>query len=220
MKVSQSTWICAFAISVFSLPAFAQDGSAEPFSRASVSAIAGVALTDDRSPMLAIEYTERVHELVQAYANLTYFDDLMTPQTRQNLGQAAALLVAATGNPWHFEGRDQGVSFTVGAKAVAPLGAVRPYIGAGAGALNLRRKIRETSLGDVTDSFVELFGSGDGNVGTPTSSGTKPLAEAVVGLNVVAGRTSVDLSYRYRRAFHTVTRLDFSQVGVGVGIRF
>ena len=173
MSGLKSACLTAVFLTAVSMPAFAQDGPAEPFSRAYVSALAGIAFTEDRSPMLALEYGERVHDFVQAYANLTYFNDVMTSRTRSHLSAAAAALAASTGTPWNFQGRDQGVAFTVGAKAVLARGPVRPYIGGGAGALNLRRKVVESSRGDVTDSFMDVFGSNDGNIGSTSASTTK-----------------------------------------------
>lgn len=222
MNVFRSASLVAFVLAAVSTPALAQQRAEnEPFSRAYASALAGVAFDSDTTATFAAEYGERLHENVQAYANITYFDNLMSDVMRSNIESAAAALAASTGSAWTLQGRDQGLAFTVGAKVLVGSGApVRPYVGAGVGALNLRRKITEPSLGDVTESFVEVFGLSDGNIGSTRTSTTMPLAEAIAGVNFVAGRTYIDVSYRYRHAFHAVEPLSFSQVAVGAGVRF
>jgi hypothetical protein len=41
-----------------------------------------------------------------------------------------------------------------------------------------------------------------------------------LGVAGTAGRTYVDLAYRYRRAFHAFDAVAFSQVTAGVGVAF
>ena len=202
-------------------PAFAQQKAPAPFSKAYVSALAGAAVGAQDSAIVAVEYGERLDDHVTAFANLTYFDDLMTDRMRGNLARASAMLAASTGSTWTLQGRDQGLAFSVGAKVAAALGSnVRPYVGAGAGAVNLRRKIAEPAYGDVTESFVKVFGLSDGNIASTSASVTRPLAEGLAGINVVAGRTYLDFAYRYRHAFNLVEPVHFSQLSAGIGVRF
>jgi hypothetical protein len=39
-------------------------------------------------------------------------------------------------------------------------------------------------------------------------------------VNILAGRTYVDLSYRHRRVFRAAGSLNFSHFAAGVGVRF
>jgi len=222
MKVfKNSVFQVVIVIAAFVSPAFAQQKAIDPFSKIYVSALAGATVGAQDSAIFGVEYGERMDDHVTAFANLTWFDDLMTDRMRSNLARASAMLAASTGSAWTLQGRDPGLAFTVGAKVTGALGSnVRPYVGAGAGAVNLRRKITEPALGDVTESFIKVFGLSDGNIDSTSSSVTKPLAEALAGINFVAGRTYVDFAYRYRHAFHLVEPINFSQVSAGVGVRF
>jgi len=202
-------------------PAFAQAPEREPFSRSYVSVLAGATVDGDSTPVFAGEYGERVSRHVQAYVNVAYFDDLMSVTMQNSLVAASALLSDVTNSAYRFSGRDRGIALTGGAKvSPAAIRAFRPYVGLGFGALNLSRTIVEESLGDVTESFVEQLGVSDGNILSTDTSSTKPMAEAIAGAGIVAGRTYVDINYRFRKAFHTVEPIEFSQLSVGVGVRF
>jgi opacity protein-like surface antigen len=222
MKVfKNSVFQVVIVTAAFVSPAFAQQKATAPFSEGYVSALAGAAVGAQDSAILAVEYGDRVDDHVTAFANLTYFNDLMTDRMRSNLARASAMLAASTGSTWNLQGRDQGLALSVGAKVTGALGSnVRPYVGAGAGAVNLRRKITEPALGDVTESFLKVFGLSDGNIAITSASVTRPLAEAMAGINIVAGRTYVDFAYRYRHAFNLVEPINFSQLSAGIGVRF
>jgi len=221
MKVVNMIGAGAAAAFLWASPAFAQDANREPFSRMYVSVLGGGTLGDDATPVFAAEFGERISSQVQAFVNVSYLDDLMSTRMQNNLAAASALLSAQTRGSWQFAGRDRGIALTLGAKFVpSPRGAFRPYIGAGFGSLTLSRSVTEASLGDVTTSFNEEFGVSDGNVDSTDTSATKPLGEAIGGINVIAGRTYVDINYRYRKAFHTAEAIEFSQLSVGVGVRF
>ena len=71
--------------------------------------------------------------------------------------------------------------------------AVRPYVGGGVGALNLRRTIREVSRGNVTTAYLAQFGAGDGVVDITQSNTTKPMAEVAAGIGAVIGHGYVDV---------------------------
>lgn len=213
----------AFVVSLLAVtPAFAQDagsGANLPLQRY-VAAVGGAASVGSETiPTLAGEYGERVGSHAQAYVNLSYFDDVMTDRMRDNLVAASDAIMRVTGTSRSFSGRDQGLAFTAGGKFVAGT-RVQPYIGAGAGAIHIRRSITESSLGDVTTAFAGQTGFGDGVVSAGFTKATKPLTEVVAGVGFVTRRTYVDVGYRYRRAFHTGTTLDFSQVVVGIGAKW
>lgn len=171
---------------------------------------------------LSAEIAENVNPVVQVYMSAGYYDNVMSQAARDQLTAVASFLTTTTGRPWQFEGRDRGRSFTVGAKVLVPTGtAVRPYVGGGAGALNLRRTIREVSRGNITRAYLSQFGSGDGVVDITQSNTTKPMAEVAAGIGVVIGHAYyVDVGYRYRKAFHVNQSFDISEVGVAAGVKF
>ena len=96
---------------------------------------------------------------------------------------------------------------------------MRPYLGGGAGIVNLRRTISDPQVGDVTSAVLTEFGIGESAL---TSNGvTRPLLEAAVGVAIAAGRaTYVDVGYRFRRAFRLSEPLDFGQFAAAIGVRF
>jgi hypothetical protein len=158
---------------------------------------------------------------VQAYMSVGYYDNIMSQTAKNQLAQVGTTLTAITGTPWIFEGRDRARSFTFGAKFIAPTGSVRPYLGGGFGALNIRRTIREQTRGNLTTAYLAEFGSGDGVVDPTQSNTTHPMAEVAAGVGAIAGRAFVDFGYRYRRGFHNVNQsFDVSQVGVSAGVKF
>src|SRR5439155_1528929 len=158
---------------------------------------------------------------VEVYISAGYYDNLMSQAARNQLTAVASYLTSTTGTSWRFEGRDRGRSFTVGGKFLVPTGmAVRPYLGGGVGALNLRRTIREQSRGNVTTAYLAQFGSGDGVVDITQSNTTKPMGEVAAGIGAAIGHAYVDVGYRYRKAFHVNQSFDISQVGVAVGVKF
>lgn len=177
--------------------------------------------TPQRSMTLNAEIAENVRPAVQVYMSVGYYDNIMSQATKNQLSAVAGALSAITASPWVFEGRDRARTATVGAKVLAPTGAVRPYAGGGFGAFNVRRTIREQSRGNLTTAYLAQFGSPDGVVDPTQDSTTHPMAEVAAGVGAVAGRAYVDFGYRYRRAFHSVNEtFDVSQVGVSVGVKF
>jgi opacity protein-like surface antigen len=178
--------------------------------------------TPDRALTLTAEIAENVKPAVQVYMSAAYYDNIMSQAARNQLARVGADLTAITGTPWAFEGRDRGRSFTVGGKVLVPTGTqIRPYVGGGVGAINLRRTIRELSRGNMTKTYLAQFGSGDGVVDATQTNTTKPMAEVAVGVGAAVSRAYIDVGYRYGKAFHNVNEsFDVSQVAVAVGLKF
>jgi hypothetical protein len=65
-----------------------------------------------------------------------------------------------------------------------------------------------------------VFGTTGGVIDAADSSTYKPTAEILAGVGIAAGRTYVDIGYRYRRVYKTEEPFRFSQFNVGVGMRF
>ncbi len=176
---------------------------------------AGAAFTAQTGATFALEYGERVGRF-NVFINYAYYDDVMSEQMHDDLDLIGSLLTSATGNTRTFSGRDRGLAFTGGTKFLLTRGKLQPYVGGGGGVLHIKRTIREATLGDVTNSFPAV----DGLVDPTTSEGFKPMAEAIVGLQGLAGRhTFFDISYRYRQAFQADS-LSFSQFSAGIGVGF
>jgi hypothetical protein len=170
---------------------------------------------------LSAEIAENVTPKVQVYMSAAYYENIMSQTARDQLAQVGTTLTAVTGTPWVFQGRDRGRSFTVGGKFMAPSGSVRPYVGGGVGALNLRRTIREQSRGNITTAYLAQFGSGDGVVDPTQTNTTKPMVEVAGGVGAVIRRAYLDVGYRYRRTFHNVNQtFDLSQISAAIGVKF
>jgi hypothetical protein len=185
-----------------------------------MTAAAGASFSDKQAATFGIEIGERINSRVQAYAAFNYFDDLFNNQAASDLSDLGTFLTDLHGRPWAFQGRDRGLAFSGGAKYLLSRGPTfRPYVGGGPGVLNLRRTITESSLGDVSDPVLVVFGAPDGFINATEESTFRPTAEFITGVGIAAGRTYVDVGYRFRKVFH-VESFTFSQFTVGVGMRF
>jgi hypothetical protein len=183
-----------------------------------LAALAGATVDPGQNAVFSVEYGDDINRNVQAYATFSYFENLLSPDFANSLNAIGASLTAITGSKWEFTGRDRGAAFVVGGKYLIGTAGVRPYLGAGLGAINIKRTVVERFHGEVATALLNDF-----NLGEPalsTSSATRPLAEGAIGVEMTAGPTYVDVAYRYRRAFRLVEPLSVSQVSVGLGYRF
>ena len=152
---------------------------------------------------------------------LWYFDNLITDSAQGNLTTLAANLTRLTATPWDFTGYERGLAFSGGAKYVFADGSsIRPYVGGGPGVLNLRRTIVETDLGDITDEVLTVFGASDAFIDATQETTFRPMVEFLAGVGIAAGRTYVDVGYRFNKVFKTPEPFSFSQFKVGVGMSF
>ena len=217
----KSLWAVPFALVILSSPAAGQEATDTP-PKFYLTATGGAAFDvkfDDPTATFAVEWGERLHHDVQAYANLGYVSNLMSDRMEDNLVLAGDTLTAIDGVLWEFKGRDRGIAFTVGGKWLAPIKSrMRPYIGGGFGLLNLQREITERDLGDVSEGFFLLTGLNDGVFDAGDTSTTKPLGEILIGVSGAIGRAYLDVGYRYRKAFNSFEPIEFGQVTVGVGV--
>lgn len=208
----------------FASPAHAQsaDRPASPgVERGYLIGSAGLALNAPRSPAFAFEIAENMGPIAQAYLNFAYFDDLMDDGVRARVVALGDDLSAATATSWAFSGRDRGRAFSGGARVQMPTRtAVRPFVGAGIGALNVKRIITDRFRGDLTREVLSQFTFGDALVDPTQASTTRPMGEVVAGVGAAIGHLHVEGTYRYRRAFHTGETLDVSQAGIAAGVSF
>jgi hypothetical protein len=203
--------------------AFAQTpgSQAPPLQRGFMTATAGASFADQRTPTFGVDLGEHINPHVQAYASFTYFDDLISDDAQGDLDNLAAMLTRLTATSWAFTGHDRGLAFSGGAKYVFANGSsIRPYVGGGPGVLNLRRTIIETDLGDISDEVLSVFGAQGGLIDAAKESTFKPTVEFLAGVGIAAGRTYVDVGYRFRNVFKSEEPFRFSQFNVGVGMRF
>ena len=152
-------------LAMTSSPALAQEPSGNnPPLRRYIAAFGGVAdIGSETTPTFAGEFGESLTQNAQAYATFSYFDNVMTDQMRDNLIAAADYVEQITGVQRTFSGRDRGLALTAGGKYVFGT-SVRPYVGAGAGGIEISRTITEATLGDVSQAFATRPGLGDGVV--------------------------------------------------------
>jgi hypothetical protein len=220
MNVVKSLVLVPMVVAGMSVAAFAQETESN-VPKHYFTGLGGATINldfDHPAFMFAAEYGERLHRDVQAYANFSYMDNLMSQRMRDNLVLAGDDLTASTGVPWEFRGHDRGMAFVIGGKFLLPADlAFRPYVGGGFGILNLRRHITERDLGDVSEGFYELTVLNDGVMDAGAISANKPLTEILIGAGGAFGRTYIDVAYRYRKAFHSFEPIAFSQVTFGIG---
>jgi opacity protein-like surface antigen len=214
----------AFVLAIVSSSsAFAQGAPApgtKPEPRWYVAGLGGAVSRPPTGPVFGVEVAEHLGRHGQAYATFSYFENLMGQPLRDSLEDQANRLTDLTGDLWSLSGRDRGVSFVVGGKYVFGSGSIRPYVGAGAGVINLKRTVVEARLGDVTRAVFNDFGLGESDLSLASEGKTGPMVEAAFGVGIGSGRTHFDIGYRYRSAYEMSSKLDFSQVTAGIGYRF
>ncbi len=212
--------MCSFVPAVLMamvVPALGQDAPVNNPPRAYLIGTGGAAVDLDfehPSAAVAVEYGERLHRDVQAYANLGFVNNVMSDLMRAHLGTASDLIGV------QFAGRDRALTFTMGGKFLMPADMrFRPYVGAGFGLINVKRRISEREFGDTSDIFYEMTGLNDGVINAGQTSVTKPLGEVLLGAGGAFNRTYVDIAYRYRYGFHAEP-VKVSQLTFGVGVAF
>jgi len=201
--------------------AFGQAQEDARFQHGYMTAVAGTSFGDQQQALFGAEVGENLTTHVQAYANFTYFDNLITDSAQSYLANLSATLTRLTASSWNLTGNDRGLSFSGGAKyLMLPGSAIRPYVGAGPGLINIRRTIYETDLGEVSNEVLAVFGAPDGGINPEKEGSFKPMVEFAAGAGIAAGRTFVDVGYRFNKIYKTAEPLSFSQFKVGVGMRF
>jgi Outer membrane protein beta-barrel domain len=201
--------------------AFAQAQEDPRFQHGYMTAAVGTSFGDQQEALFGAEVGENLNRNVQAYANFTYFDNLITDSAQSYLSNLSATLTRLTATSWNLTGYDRGLAFSGGAKYVMLSGStVRPYVGAGPGLINIRRTIYETDRGEISNEVLAVFGAPDGGINPEKEGSFKPMVEFLAGVGFAAGRTYVDVGYRFNKIYKTTEPLSFSQFKVGVGMRF
>jgi opacity protein-like surface antigen len=201
--------------------AFGQAQEDLRFQHGYMTAVAGTSFGDQQEALFGAEVGENLTSHVQAYANFTYFDNLITDSAQSYLANLSATLTRLTASSWNLTGNDRGLAFSGGAKyLMLPGSAIRPYVGAGPGLINIRRTIYETDLGEISNEVLAVFGAPDGGINPEKEGSFKPMVEFAAGAGIAAGRTFVDVGYRFNKIYKTAEPFSFSQFKVGVGMRF
>ena len=73
---------------------------------------------------------------------------------------------------------------------------------------------------EIRSPTTGVFGAPDGGINPQKEGSFKPMVEFVAGAGIAAGRTFVDVGYRFNKIYKTAEPLSFSQFKVGVGMRF
>lgn len=231
MRMLKPLGLITMLISGFAGPALAQVSrpGGEPPARRGYIAVFGGAVSGQlggadagtpTEPVFAVEYGDDIRHDVLAYLTLSYIENLMPQPLRDDLVVTGEALTALTGAVWEFQGRDRAVLLTAGGTYRFGRQDVQPYVGGGAGIINIRRTVLERNLGDLTSAVFNDFNSGSPDLSLASAGLTRPLIEAAAGVGITKGHTYVDIGYRYRRAFRLVETLDFGQFTVGVGYRW
>ena len=185
-----------------------------------LSFLGGAAWGPPGEPVFSVEFGDDTGRSAQAYLTLSYVENLMPEVLREELTATAADLTLLTGLRFELDGRDRAVILVAGGKYLVGRGDVQPYVGGGAGIINLKRFVIERNLGDLTIAAFNDFDAGDPDLSLAPAGLTRPLVEAAFGVGIRKGPTYVDIGYRYRRAFRLERNLDFGQFSVGIGYRW
>src|SRR5262245_48253746 len=71
-----------------------------------LSGLAGAVTGGPSTGVLSVEYAENMRPDAVAYVNLSYFNNLLRPELRDDLNTLSAQMTAITGLPFDFSGRD------------------------------------------------------------------------------------------------------------------
>ena len=113
------------------------------------------------------------------------------------------------------------MALVVGGKYVFGGGTIRPYVGGGAGVINLKRTVFETRIGDVTRAVFNDFELGEADLSSATEGINRPLVEVQFGVGIGiwphALRHRLSLSHGVSAA---VGRWTSPRSAAGIGYRF
>jgi len=216
---------CVLAFVVTTSFAQTAGPSAQPRDYGYIAALSGATFGQGSSAdvptavMFAGEYGEWVTRNIQAHVTISYHDNLMATGLQDDLDTLSTNLTTLTGVPWSLSGRDRAVTLIAGGKYLFGESTVRPYLGAGAGIINIKRRIVDPRVGNVTSEVLSEFGVGEAELTSEPL--TRPLLQIGAGVAFAAGRaTHVDIGYRFMKAYHLANAVDFSQLSIGIGYRF
>jgi opacity protein-like surface antigen len=186
---------------------------AQSDTRSYVMGNGGVTFGTETAPMVGAQFGTSLGSSLQLYAGGGYYDNVLPGGVQTDLDQAAEALTTVTGLPWEFDAKARAFCVSGGARYLFDTGsAMRPYVSAGAGFANLKVRVSEVDLGDITEDFVEA--------GLDDATTTKPLVEFGGGVAVpIGGHLYLDAGYKFIKIIDA-DGANISRAMVGFGARF
>jgi len=186
---------------------------AQSDTRSYVMGNGGVTFGTETAPMFGTQFGTNLSSRLQLYAGGGYYDNVLPGSVQTDVDRVAEALSVVTGVPWEFDAKARALCVSGGARYLFDTGsAIRPYVAAGAGFANLKVKVTEVDLGDVTEDLVEE--------GLGESTMTKPLIEFGGGVAVpIGGHLYLDAGYKFIKIIDA-DDANISRAMVGFGVRF
>ena len=158
--------VLALGCCVFALPtmASAQD-------RGHVAAVVGATFQSATDGVFGGEVAANVLPNLQIYGGVNVMRNVLPQSVQGDLDDLSQALTAETGAVWKFNAAARAVTGVGGVRLRLPTGNKwAPYALAGAGIANVRLKITEIDLGDITDDVLADIGDDDPRPPGPSSS--------------------------------------------------
>jgi opacity protein-like surface antigen len=180
--------------------------------RGHIAGVVGVTFQSQTDGVFGAEVAVNVGPVLQIYGGVNLMQNVLPRSVQGNLDDFSRGLTAATGTVWDFNASARAVTGVGGVRLRLPTGSAwRPYAIAGAGIANVRLKVREIDLGDITNDVAQELGS--------DPSATRPFLELGGGLEVPVGVLFIDAGYRYGRIVDE-DGLNMSRVHFSIGANF
>jgi hypothetical protein len=173
----------------------------------------GTTFGTEAAPFFAGEVAGNVARDLQIYGTVGRMNNVLPGSVQDELDDVSSLLTALTRVRWDFEATAPAFVGTGGVRYLIPIrAAARPYAMGGIGFGNIRLKVKEVDLGDVTDDLIDEGYLDDDTI-------TKLAFEFGGGAIVPFGRVYVDVGYRFMK-FVDAEDVNISRVYAGFGVTF
>ena len=180
--------------------------------RGHVAGVVGVTFQTQSDGVFGGEVAVNVHPILQLYGGVNLMQNVLPRSVQADLDELSQGLTTATGTVWDFNASARAVTGVGGVRLRLPTGSAwRPYALAGAGIANLKLKVSEIDLGDITDDVAQELGA--------DASTTRPFLELGGGLEIPVGALFIDAGYRFGRIVAD-DGLNMSRVHFSIGANF
>jgi hypothetical protein len=211
--VSGRTFLSISSLVVFLVLLGTSDIASAQDLRGLVGGRIGATFGTEAAPFFAGEIAGNVTRDMQIYGAFGRLNNVLPSSVQDDLDDVSAALTALTRVRWDFEATAPAFVGTGGVRYLIPTGATaRPYAMGGLGFGNIRLKVKEVDLGDVTDDLMD-----EGYLDDDTIN--KLAFECGGGVIVPFGRTYVDVGYRFMK-FVDAEEVNISRAYVGFGVTF
>lgn len=188
------------------VPALAQDTGR-------VSAIGGITFQTQPDALLGGEFGANLHPNLEIYGGVNFMRNVLPRSIQTDLDRLSDILTEETGNVWGFRADIRAFTGAGGVRFRVPTRtSFRAYMLAGGGLANIKVRIRERDLGEMTEDLLN-------EVGITDTTDTKPYLEVGGGLEFPVGALLFDAGYKFGRIVGE-RNLNTSRVYFGVGARF